>query len=94
MAFGRYLRNDRSMVRKMLAEGEFIEVFIDTPIDVCESRDPKGLYKKARAGEIKDFTGITSAYEAPENSEIHVKTDEMSVAECAKLIVDFIKGRE
>ncbi|MEG1653014.1 MAG: adenylyl-sulfate kinase, partial [Hafnia sp.] len=59
-------RHERQLVRELLPEGRFIEVFVDTPLAVCEQRDPKGLYKKARAGEIKNFTGISSAYEAPE----------------------------
>lgn len=63
---------DRDYCRKLLDEGEFVEVFVDVPLDVCEQRDPKGLYKKARAGEIKDFTGISSTYEAPQNPEIHL----------------------
>lgn len=81
---------DRQMVRDLLPDTRFIEVFIDTPIEVCEARDPKGLYKKARAGEIKNFTGIDSAYEAPVSAEIHVKTDQHSVEECAKLVVDYL----
>ncbi|HCG87610.1 MAG TPA: adenylyl-sulfate kinase, partial [Alteromonas macleodii] len=58
--------------RSLMEDGEFVEVFIDTPLEVCEKRDPKGLYKKARSGEIKDFTGIDSAYEAPEAPEVHL----------------------
>ncbi|WP_241242260.1 adenylyl-sulfate kinase [Thalassotalea sp. G2M2-11] len=81
---------DRAMAKEMLAEGEFIEVFIDTPIDVCEQRDPKGLYKKARAGEIKDFTGIDSSYDIPESPTIHVKTAEQTVAQCAEQVVQFL----
>lgn len=81
---------DRAMAKEMLEAGEFIEVYIDTPISVCESRDPKGLYKKARAGEIKDFTGIDSAYDVPQSPEIHVKTDEKSIAECAQQIVTYL----
>ena len=84
---------DRDMVRKQLGDGEFIEVFIDTPLEVCESRDPKGLYKKARTGEIKNFTGISSTYEAPSNAEIVVKTAELSVQECAKQVVGYLKGK-
>ncbi|AYO17480.1 adenylyl-sulfate kinase [Vibrio owensii] len=80
--------SDRQQVRDLLDEGQFLEVFIDTPLEVCESRDPKGLYKKARSGEIKNFTGISSDYEAPVNPEIHVKTAECSVEECAKQVVD------
>jgi len=81
---------DRASARDKLNSGEFIEVFIDTPISVCEQRDPKGLYKKARAGEIKDFTGIDSSYDVPTNPEIHVKTAEKSIAECAEQIVQHL----
>ncbi|MDC1255950.1 adenylyl-sulfate kinase [bacterium] len=81
---------DRTMAKAMLEVGEFIEVYIDTPIEICEQRDPKGLYKKARAGEIKDFTGIDSTYDVPEQPAIHVKTDEKSIEQCAKQIVDFL----
>lgn len=81
---------DRSLARNKLAQGEFIEVFIDTPIDVCEQRDPKGLYKKARAGEIKNFTGINSAYDVPQSPEIHVRTDEKTIQQCAEQIVDYL----
>ena len=63
-------RSERQMAREMMEDGEFIEVFMDTPLAVCETRDPKGLYKKARAGEIKNFTGIDSAYEPPESPEL------------------------
>ena len=82
--------SDRAMAKEKLSEGEFIEVFIDTPIAVCESRDPKGLYKKARAGEIKHFTGIDSDYDIPQSPEIHVKTAEQSIEQCAKQIVNFL----
>ena len=82
---------DRDTARNMLEAGEFIEVFIDTPIEVCEQRDPKGLYKKARAGEIKDFTGIDSNYDVPKTPEIHVKTADKSVKECAQQIVEFLQ---
>ncbi|GGI98690.1 adenylyl-sulfate kinase [Shewanella hanedai] len=83
---------DRDMVRKQLAEGQFIEVFIDSPLAVCEQRDPKGLYKKARSGEIKNFTGIDSAYEAPISPEVHVKTAELSVEDCAKQVINYLKA--
>ncbi|UYI47306.1 adenylyl-sulfate kinase [Vibrio natriegens] len=78
---------DREQVRDLMAEGQFLEVFIDTPLEVCEQRDPKGLYKKARAGEIKNFTGIDSKYEVPLSPEIHVKTAGKSVTECAEFVV-------
>jgi adenylylsulfate kinase len=78
---------DREQVRGLLDEQQFLEVFIDTPLDVCESRDPKGLYKKARAGEIKHFTGIDSDYQAPINPDIHIKTAQYSIEECAEQVV-------
>ncbi|WP_413283496.1 adenylyl-sulfate kinase [Vibrio sp. MA40-2] len=78
--------SDREQVRALFAEQQFLEVFIDTPIEICEQRDPKGLYKKARAGEIKNFTGIDSTYEAPLNAEIHLETAGRSVEECANQI--------
>ncbi|MDO6488544.1 adenylyl-sulfate kinase [Colwellia sp. 6_MG-2023] len=81
---------DRARARAKLEDGEFIEVYIDTPISVCEQRDPKGLYKKARAGEIKDFTGIDSTYDVPQSPEIHVKTAELSIQECAEQIVHYL----
>ncbi|MFG0773299.1 adenylyl-sulfate kinase [Vibrio plantisponsor] len=79
--------SDRQQARELLAEKQFLEVFIDTPLEICEQRDPKGLYKKARKGEIKNFTGIDSKYEAPLNPEIHVKTANKSIEECAELVV-------
>lgn len=68
-------RRDRDAVRSTLAEGDFIEIFVDTPLEVCEKRDPKGLYRKARAGEIKGFTGIDDPYEAPLNPEVTLHGD-------------------
>ena len=82
--------SDRALAKAKLEEGEFIEVFIDTPISVCEQRDPKGLYKKARAGEIKDFTGIDSTYDVPTSPQIHVKTDTQSIEQCAEQIVGYL----
>jgi adenylylsulfate kinase len=82
--------SDRKMAADKLAAGEFIEVFIDTPISVCEQRDPKGLYKMARAGEIKDFTGIDSGYDVPLNPTIHVKTADKSIELCAAQIVEHL----
>ena len=78
-AFISPFESDREMVRKQLKEKQFIEVFIDTPIEICEQRDPKGLYKKARAGEIKNFTGIDSAYESPSAPDIHVEAGSKNV---------------
>lgn len=85
---------DRTQVRELLSEDQFLEVFIDTPLEVCEQRDPKGLYKKARAGEIKHFTGIDSEYQAPVNAEIHVKTANKSIEECAEQIVSALITKE
>ena len=92
-AFISPFQEDRDRVRALVGAGEFIEVFIDTPLDVCESRDPKGLYKKARAGEIPHFTGIDSPYEAPVNPEVHVKTDEHDIEACARFIVDYLQEK-
>lgn len=78
---------DREQVRDLMTEDQFLEVFIDTPLEVCEQRDPKGLYKKARAGEIKNFTGIDSKYEVPLSPAFHVKTAGKSVVECAEFVV-------
>ncbi|KAJ2905081.1 Adenylyl-sulfate kinase [Zalerion maritima] len=72
----------------------FIEVYVDVPIEVAEQRDPKGLYKKARAGDIKEFTGISAPYEAPENPEIRIQTDRNSVEECVAQIVEWLQARE
>ncbi|SES69623.1 adenylylsulfate kinase [Thalassotalea agarivorans] len=83
--------SDRQQAREKLPEGEFIEVFIDTPIEICEQRDPKGLYKKARAGEIKNFTGIDSSYDVPVSPEIHVETAKLSIEECAMQIVSYLE---
>ncbi|MDP2505032.1 adenylyl-sulfate kinase [Oceanobacter sp. 3_MG-2023] len=89
-AFISPFKSNREMVRQMLSGGEFIEVHIDTPIDVCETRDPKGLYKKARAGEIKDFTGIDSPYEAPDAAEICIKNDNISIQDAAQQVIDYL----
>jgi bifunctional enzyme CysN/CysC len=91
-AFISPFKADRDMVRAMLPESEFIEVFIDTPLEVAEQRDVKGLYKKARAGELKNFTGIDSPYEAPPNPEIRIDTTAMSPEAAASLIVDMLLG--
>jgi bifunctional enzyme CysN/CysC len=89
-AFISPFRAERRMVRDMLPDGEFIEVFVDTPLEVAEQRDVKGLYAKARAGELENFTGIDSPYEPPENPEITVNTVEMTPGEAAQHIVDAI----
>lgn len=86
-AFISPFRAERQMVRDMLPEGEFVEIFVDTPLEVAEERDVKGLYKKAREGKLKNFTGIDSPYEAPEQPDITVNTVEMSPQEAAQHIV-------
>ncbi|MDR7060111.1 MULTISPECIES: sulfate adenylyltransferase subunit CysN [unclassified Sphingopyxis] len=91
-AFISPFRVEREMVRSMLPEGEFIEVFIDTPLAEAEKRDVKGLYKKARAGQLKNFTGIDSPYEAPESPEIRIDTTAMTPEEAADLIIDRLLG--
>ncbi|SES76623.1 adenylylsulfate kinase [Salinibacillus kushneri] len=84
-------REDRDNVRELLGDGEFIEVFVKASVETCESRDPKGLYKKARAGEIKGFTGIDAPYEEPSNPEITVETDKQSLKESVQQIVEYLK---
>lgn len=79
--------SDRQMVRSQHKEGQFVEVFIDTPLEICEQRDPKGLYKKARSGEIKNFTGIDSDYDVPVSPEVHLQTADKSIEECADEVI-------
>jgi adenylylsulfate kinase len=82
---------DRQFVRNLVEKNEFIEIFIDTPLEICEQRDPKGLYKKARRNEIKNFTGLSSPYEAPLHSDIHVETDKMSITESVHKIITYLR---
>ena len=81
-------RAERDLARNLMEEGEFIEIFVNTPLSVAESRDPKGLYKKARAGNLRNFTGIDSPYEAPENPEIEINTDDMSLEDAAERVIN------
>ena len=81
-------RDDREMAREIIGEDSFIEVFVDAPLEVCESRDSKGLYRKARAGEISEFTGISSPYEPPQDPAVVVKTEQLSVTECVDRILE------
>ncbi|WP_305752231.1 adenylyl-sulfate kinase [Mammaliicoccus sciuri] len=85
---------DRNTVRDILEDGEFIEVFTKCSLDECESRDPKGLYKKARSGEIKEFTGINAPYEEPSNPEIVIDTENESVEESVEKIVAYLKENQ
>jgi len=84
-------RADRDQARSLHAPGKFIEIFVDAPLSVLEDRDPKGLYKKARAGEIPEFTGISAPYEAPENPEIHLDTSKMNVEQCADAVIQYLE---
>jgi adenylyl-sulfate kinase len=83
-------RSDRDLIRQMMKEGRFIEAYINAPLEICEQRDVKGLYAKARANEIKEFTGISAPYEPPLNPEITLSTDKLSVAECVTHILDYL----
>jgi adenylylsulfate kinase len=89
-AFISPFRADRTMVRELVGDNEFIEIHMATPIETCEQRDPKGLYEKARKGEIKNFTGIDSDYEAPEQAEITLSTAELGIEQCADVVIDYL----
>jgi bifunctional enzyme CysN/CysC len=82
-AFISPFRAERQLARKLVADGEFVEVFVSTPLEVAEQRDPKGLYRKARRGELKQFTGIDSPYETPDNAEVVIDTAALSIQESA-----------
>ncbi|MEC7843589.1 MAG: adenylyl-sulfate kinase [Candidatus Latescibacterota bacterium] len=86
-------RADRDAVRDLMEDGEFLEVFVDTPVEICEQRDPKGLYAKARAGEIPNFTGISDPYESPENPELVIETASSTPEEAANAIIDMLQKR-
>ena len=86
-------RTDRDNARDLLDEGRFVEVFVDCPLEVCEARDTKGLYQKARVGEIKEFTGISAPYEAPSQPELTVNTDNQSLEECTARVVALLESK-
>ncbi|MCP4219528.1 MAG: adenylyl-sulfate kinase [bacterium] len=86
-------RKDRDFCRGLLPEGRFIEVFVKASIETCEARDPKGLYKKAKAGEIKEFTGISAPYEEPLNAEIVLDADNMSIEEEVEVVLNYLKEK-
>ncbi|WP_404332559.1 adenylyl-sulfate kinase [Mesobacillus maritimus] len=92
-AFISPFRSDRDQVRSIFTDNEFIEVFVDCPLEECERRDPKQLYAKARAGEIKDFTGIDSPYEAPEQPEITIHSNEVSVEDAVQLVLGYLQDK-
>ena len=89
-AFISPFRKDRALARSLVSEGDFIEIYCDADLGICESRDPKGLYKKARAGQLPEFTGISSPYEAPEQPELLLPTGAAGIEECVSWIVDFL----
>jgi bifunctional enzyme CysN/CysC len=89
-AFISPFRAERELVRNLIPMGEFIEIHVDTALAQAEARDVKGLYQKARAGELKNFTGIDSPYEAPERPEIHIDTQQMTAEQAADTIVDYL----
>jgi adenylylsulfate kinase len=84
---------DRDMVRALMPEGEFVEIYVAASLEVCETRDTKGLYKKARAGEIKNFTGISDPYEAPENAELIVDTGGQTLDESAEVVLNYLESK-
>ncbi|MEZ6045108.1 MAG: adenylyl-sulfate kinase [Planctomycetaceae bacterium] len=86
-------REDRDKVRELMAEGEFIEVYVNASLETCEARDPKGLYKKARAGEIKNFTGIDDPYEAPEKAELVLDSDTKGIDDLAEEVVAYLESK-
>ena len=94
VAFISPFRAGRDKVRAELQQGRFVEVFVDCPLEVCEIRDSKGLYAKARSGKLKDFTGISSPYENPLSPEVHLKTHKMGIDECVTKIVDCFVNAE
>jgi len=89
-AFISPFKSDRQTARSLVNYDEFIEIFIDAPLDVCEKRDPKGLYKKARNGIIKNFTGIDSPYETPSEPQIHINTNKHNINECTDKIINYL----
>ena len=93
-AFISPFKKDRNLVRQLLPQGDFIEIYCKASLETCESRDVKGLYKRARAGEIKDYTGIDSPYEAPYNPELVIDTESESLEESVTKVIDFLKSKE
>jgi bifunctional enzyme CysN/CysC len=87
-------REDRDAIRKSLSPGQFVEVYLNVPVEVCEQRDTKGLYAKARAGKIREFTGVSAPYEAPASPEVELSTAELTVSECASKVVAFLAALE
>jgi len=93
-AFISPFKKDRNLVRQLLPQGDFIEIYCNASLEACESRDVKGLYKRARAGEIKNYTGIDSPYEAPDTPELIIDTEKESLEESVAKVMDFLKSKE
>jgi len=93
-AFISPFKKDRNLVRQLLSQGDFIEIYCKASLEICESRDVKGLYKRARAGEIKNYTGIDSPYEAPDNPELVIDTEGESLEESVAKVIDFLKSKK
>jgi len=93
-AFISPFKKDRNLVRQLVPQGDFIEIYCNASLEVCESRDVKGLYKRARAGEIKNYTGINSPYEAPDNPELVIDAESESLEESVAKVIDFLKSKE
>jgi adenylyl-sulfate kinase len=87
-------RSDRDLVREIIDPGLFVEVYVNAPLEICEQRDPKGLYAKARANQIKEFTGVSAPYEPPERAEIELPTDQLTVPESVARIIEYLKTHE
>jgi len=92
-AFISPFREDRKVVRDLLGNGDFVEIFVHCPLEVCEQRDPKGLYQKARLGEIQNFTGINSPYEAPDSPELTLDSSVLTVEECVEQVIQYLKSQ-
>ncbi len=92
-AFISPFEEERAFAKNIIGTENFVEVFVDTPLEICEQRDVKGLYKKARAGEISNFTGITSPFEAPKNPDITIKTAEKSLEDCVQEVINYLKNK-
>ncbi|PIC70095.1 adenylyl-sulfate kinase [Sporosarcina sp. P16b] len=93
-AFISPFQEDRDSVRRLVEEDEFVEVYISCPLDACEKRDPKGLYEKARAGVIPEFTGISSPYEVPVKPELTLETDQYSIEECVEQLIGYLRDKK
>jgi adenylylsulfate kinase len=92
-AFISPFKDDREKVRSLFTPGDFLEIYCRCPLEVCESRDVKGLYQRARAGEVKNFTGVSSPYEAPDRPELIIDTDRMNLAESADSVLNLLRAR-